>query len=357
MSEKLTKAKVQLILNSPFYATLALSMRYIEDTTIETACTDGKCIRYNPAFFDKLSKDEVVAVLAHEVLHVANLHHLRLQGRDAQKFNVSADYAINYILHQSNFKLPNGALIDSKYYNKSAEEIYNLLPKSTKQKSIGDFEMGDKKTESEVLEETIRVKTLVSKAINVARQQGKLPGHIERMVGEILKPKVNWKESLVRFMTEMSTSDYTWTKPNRRYMPIYLPSLERLAVLGEIVLIVDTSGSIDDKLLNSFASEIADICTMMAKPLAVLYVDSKVNSVQMFEPEDHVVLNPKGGGGTDFIPGFDYIDEADMLPACVIYFTDGYCDSFPKEPDYPVMWAVYNNSHFKAPFGEIIEIK
>lgn len=361
-NNNLTKAKVQLILSSPFYATIALSLRYIEDTNIPTACTDGKSIRYNPSFFDSLTKDEIVAVLAHEVLHIVNLHHLRLQGRDHSKFNEAADYAINYLLQQSNFKLPKDALLDSRYNNKSAEEIYNLLPandksKSKKGKSMGEFEQGDQQTESQVQEETVRVKTLVAKAATVGRQQGNLPSFLDRLITNILKPKVNWKEKLVRFMTDISNSDYTWIKPNRRYMPVYLPSLEYIAVLGEIVLIVDTSGSIDSKILDSFAAEISEICTMMNKPLSVIYVDTKVASVQKFDPEDHVILNPKGGGGTDFVPGFDYIEKADMSPACVIYFTDGYCNSFPSAPDYPVMWATYNNNNFNPPFGEVLEVE
>ena len=127
-------------------------------------------------------------------------------------------------------------------------------------------------------------------------------------------------------------------------------------MLGEVILAVDTSGSIDQKLLDEFSGEVAEICKMTSKPLAVLYVDAKVRNVEIFDPEDHVVMNPKGGGGTDFIPAFDYLEEVDIVPAVFIYFTDGHCDSFPTEPEYPVLWAVYGNKNFQPPFGETLHI-
>lgn len=356
MNDKLTKAKVQMIVSSPFFASLVLSMQFVEDRDIPTACTDGKQIIYNPDFINSLSKDEIVGLLVHEVMHVANMHHLRLQNRDPERFNIAADYTINEIVKNAGFVLPPGALLDPKYSNKSAEEIYNMLPASAKQQSYGQFKAGGSKTNSEAEEETQRVKGLIAKAATIARQQGKIPAGLDRFVEQLLTPVVNWREVLNRFLTDRVLSDYSWTQRNKRYMPMYLPSLTTIPVLGEIVLMVDTSGSIDGKLLTEFSTEVQDICTMINKSLMVMYIDTKVASVQVFEPEDHVVLHPKGGGGTDFRPGFAYLEKNDIDPACVIYFTDGECNDYPSEPDYPVLWAVYRNNRFKPPFGETINL-
>ncbi|MFN5252148.1 MAG: DUF2201 family putative metallopeptidase [Bacteroidota bacterium] len=356
MNDKLTKAKVQMILQSPFFASLVLSMQFVEDSSVPTACTDGKSIIYNPKFIDSLNKEEIVGLLVHEVLHVANLHHLRLQNRDAELFNIAADYTINELIIKAGFKLPEGGLLDSKYSNKSAEEIYDLLPKDSKKPKYGDFKAGKPKTESEKQEETQRVKTMVAKAATIARQQGKIPAGMDRFVEQLLAPVVNWREVLARFLTDRANSDYSWNRPNKRFYPTYLPSLQTIPMLGEIVLMVDTSGSIDLKLLNEFSAEVQDICTMMSKPLLVMYIDTKVASVQTFEPEDHIILKPKGGGGTDFRPGFTYLETNDISPACVIYFTDGECNSYPSEPDYPVLWAVYRNNNFIPKFGETINL-
>lgn len=349
---KLTKAKVQMIVSSPFFATIALSLDYIEDKTIPTACTDGKVIYYNPDFIESLKKEEIVGLLAHEVMHIANLHHVRLQNRDQERFNVAADYTINELLLRAGFLLPKGALLDPQYSNMSAEEIYNQLPEQVKKPSYGEF----KKSETNKDQEEQRVKVLVSKAAAIAKQQGKFPDSLNRMVGQILEAKVNWREVLVRFMTDTILSDYKWTRPNKRYLPAYLPSMETIPVIGEIVLIVDTSGSIQQKLLDEFSAELNEICKSMSKDLMIIYVDAKVQSVQVFEPEDHMVLNPKGGGGTDFRPGFDYLESNNIEPVCVIYFTDGECNSYPAEPNYPVLWAVYNNNNFIPPFGETIKL-
>lgn len=352
MNDIMTKAKVSMIVDHPFYATLALSMEFIEDRNILTACTNGKWIKYNPDYIGKLKKEEVIGVIVHEVMHVANLHHLRLGNRNHKKFNIAADYSMNDLILKSGIKLPPDTLFSHKFNNMSSEQIYDLLPDDIDAKSIGDVEPGEEqdKTEEE------RVKLLIAKAATVARQQGKLPANLDRFVSNTIKPKVNWREVLVRFLTERSISDYTWKKPNRRYLPTYLPSLDSVDVLGKIVLVVDTSASIDDKMLQMFAGEIADIMNYISMDLLVLYVDTVVSATQTFESGDDVKLRAQGGGGTDYRPAWEYMRTNDIDPTCTIYFTDGYCDSFPSEPAHPVLWVIYDNLNFKAPFGEIIEI-
>lgn len=353
-----------MILNHPFFASLVLNMDFIEDNNIPTACTDGRVIMYNSKFMDTLTKDEIIGVLVHEVMHVANLHHLRRQKREPRKFNVAADYAINQLIIDSGIVLPSDALLNAKYRNKSAEEIYDLLPNDydNGKPSIGDvadgreFDDSGTPTDSELAEEEQRVKMMVTAAAQAAQQAGKLPAGISRFISELVAAKVNWREVLSRFITEKLTSDYSWMKPNRRYSRVILPSLEAQDNIGSIALIVDTSGSIDNKILSDFASEIDVIKQMVAKEVIVIYVDSEVNKVQTFEPDDELKLSPKGGGGTSFIPGFEYLEENNVECACVIYFTDGYCDSFPQDSQWPVLWAVYNNKNFTAPFGETINL-
>lgn len=121
------KAKVALIMNEPFFATLALQKEYIADPSVGTASVNGRVIRYAPAFIESLSVDECATLLAHECLHPAFLHHLRRNGRDPQDWNKACDYAINGILRDSRFKLPSDALIDPKFDGKSAEDIYASL--------------------------------------------------------------------------------------------------------------------------------------------------------------------------------------------------------------------------------------
>jgi len=353
----MNKAKIHLILNHPFFATLALGMTYEEDPAIGTAATNGKILKYNPAWLNSLPTKQQAGVLAHECLHKGLLHHTRMGNRNLKKWNIACDYPINELLTKSGFELPPGCL-DPKYFGKSAEEIYTLLP-GQKDDPNGDPKKGNDPggfggvlpAEGDIQQEEAETKMLMVQAVNAAKMAGKLPAHIARLVDELIQPKINWKEVLQRFVTERSNNDYTWSKPNPRYLPLYLPKLEDLTS-GDIVLMVDTSGSIDAQLLAEFSAEILEVTSFLRKQLMVIYVDAQVNAVEF--AEEGFTLTPKGGGGTDFRPGYDYLIKEDINPCAVIYFTDGYCNSFPEPVD--TLWCVYNNKSFTPPFGEVLHL-
>lgn len=368
----MTKAKVQLILDQPFYAMQALRLEFSANpAATKTAVTDGKHLYYNPAFIETLSVDEIKGLIAHEVTHVASLHHTRRQGRDMKRWNMACDYAINPLIEASGLKLPPGGLTDSQFTGKSAEEIFSMLPPPPDDQDqdgddegtpdpgkCGGVQDAPVKSESERTQEEAEVKQSLAQAAAIAKQQGNLPAHLERLINDILAPAVNWREVLARFCDQITRSDYTWTKPNPRYLHagLYMPALQSLEV-GKFVLLVDTSGSVDEDLLKQFAGEISEIAEAWNVGFTVLHVDTEVNHVQEFEAGD--TIEPHGGGGTDFRPGFDWIADQDTNPAAVVYFTDGYCNSFPQHaPDYPVLWGVYGPMarDFIPPFGEVVPI-
>jgi predicted metal-dependent peptidase len=166
----------------------------------------------------------------------------------------------------------------------------------------------------------------------------------------------DWRAILRDFVAATAPSDYHWTPPNRRYIAygLYLPSVERQGV-GEIAIAVDTSGSIGRLELERFAGEISAISDeVQPEALHVVYCDAALQSVQHFGPSEAVRLEPKGGGGTDFRPLFDWVRETGIAPACLVYLTDLCCDSFPEVPEYPVLWVT--DSRRIAPFGETIRI-
>jgi predicted metal-dependent peptidase len=79
-----------------------------------------------------------------------------------------------------------------------------------------------------------------------------------------------------------------------------------------------------------------------------------VQSWQQFGPSEPIQLEPKGGGGTDFRPVFEWVEQNQLMPACLIYLTDLCCHSYPAPPDYPVLWVT--ESRRTAPFGETVRI-
>lgn len=382
MSNKTTisDAKLKLVLNHPFFASLVLNMPVKEDAGINTACTNGLEIRHNPAYIESLDKDEATGVLAHEVAHIMLLHHTRRYERNPKKWNEACDYAINPILLEDGFVLPEGALFKSEFIGKSAEEIYDLLPDgnnaddqskdengqgqggsghSDSGNDSGDSRIGDVEDlpvdqPSDIAQHEAEVRQAVSQAYDLAKKQGLVPAGMERLIDEILDPVMPWKEILSRFISEPMKSDYSWRMPNTRYthLGVYLPEL-RNEELKMGVFMVDTSGSLGADAINFVGAEIKSLCQLFGQEMAVIYCDSEVAGVQVVDDSFECQVEPKGGGGTDFKPPFEYLEKEDMTPAWAVYYTDGECSSFPEEPDYPVLWLC-TTKNFNPPFGEVI---
>jgi predicted metal-dependent peptidase len=193
-------------------------------------------------------------------------------------------------------------------------------------------------------------------AIRSAKSCGHEPVNLDRPLAESRQSKQDWRTIMRDFVSANTPADYRWTPPNRRYVAsgLYLPSVERAGV-GTIVLGVDTSGSIGKEELEQFAGEISAIADE-AKPEAihVVYCDAAVHSSQEFGPSEPIQLEPKGGGGTDFRPVFEWVEANNLAPVCLIYLTDLCCHSYPPIPEYPVLWVT--DSRRTAPFGETVRI-
>jgi predicted metal-dependent peptidase len=193
-------------------------------------------------------------------------------------------------------------------------------------------------------------------ALRSAKAWGHEPAGIERPLSDSRQSQQDWRAILRDFVAATTPADYRWTPPNRRYIAsgLYLPSVERQGV-GEIVIAVDTSGSIGRHELEQFAGEISAI-SEEAQPevIHVVYCDAAVQSTQQFGPSEPVRLEPRGGGGTDFCPPFKWVAENNIAPVCFIYLTDLCCHSYPEVPEYPVLWVT--DSRRSAPFGETVRI-
>ncbi len=415
VEQKLTRARTQLLLNQPFFGTLCLRLKLMPGSR-PTLATDGVRIIYNPSFVDSLTPAELEGCLAHEVLHCALGHHARRGAREPRLWNHAADYAINPILVKNGLKLPAGVLLDSQYENLSAEEIYARLTKdgnsgggsqpnlgagsgngspgngqpqpdqrspSTAQNAlpgggspncaaqgpeidpspggIGEVldaadENGDPASPAEMSRQQHEWSIAAEQAMRTAKTCGNAPADLERPLSESRQSHQDWRAILRAFVAATTVSDYRWTPPNRRHIGagLYLPSVVRSGV-GEIVVGVDTSGSIGKDELEQFAGEITAISDE-AQPEAIhlVYCDAAVQSSQQFGPSEPIHLEPKGGGGTDFRPVFEWVQQSNIAPVCLIYLTDLCCNSYPEVPEYPVLWVT--DSRRAAPFGETVRI-
>jgi predicted metal-dependent peptidase len=374
INSKIVKARAALVLYHPFYASLALRLVIRENPSIPTMATDGTTLEYNSEFVDCITLEELKGCICHEVMHCANQHMLRRGDREMDRWNKACDFAINPIILSSGLRLPKGGLIENGYNGMSAEAIYSTLPNEGKNSgkskddswNIGgvsdpkDDEGKPISSEDKKLLEQ-NWKTALVQAAQQAKAMGELPAGIERLVDDLVEPVLNWRELLKQFVDSVSKNDYNWMPPNRRYLHagIVLPSL-RSRELRNVVTVLDTSGSISRDELASFESEVQSLVNEYNTNAKVIYCDSEVNDVEDFEAGELIELSMKGGGGTDFRPPFEYLEEEGIEPACLIYQTDGYCDSFPEAPSYPVIWVItsstYNKDNFEPPFGEVIHL-
>jgi predicted metal-dependent peptidase len=306
-------------------------------------------------------------------MHNALGHHARRGHRDKVRWNIAADLAVNPLLTEAGFKLPVGACIPGQgqyaelLKGKSAEEYYALLPNDSSGQIEGQcpdpggcggvMDPGDG-SPAACKEAEAEAAVAVSQAERVAKLRGDLPDGIARLVKEVLEPKVDWREVLRAFISQFARNDYSWAHPNRRFIHhgLYLPGL-RSEELGDAVLAIDTSGSVGRDNLNRFAGEAEGILQAYECTLTILYHDASIQHVQTWRSTDGpLVLEPKGGGGTDHRPVFEWIREQGIDPACLICLTD-LESSFPEEPpDYPVLWATVGAGKTKVPFGIQVEI-
>jgi predicted metal-dependent peptidase len=393
--EKLIKARTLLIMDQTFFGCLAMRLDMVEDSSFETAATDGEKLYYNPQYIDGLSLKQTIGLLAHGVMHCALGHIWRMDSRDGDTWNRACDYTINENLIRAGFTLPDGILNDPQYKDKAAEEIYTILnmkPKAPqnqngsgqgqgqgqkqskdgqgqpqdgkgKQQGQGQPQPGKTdpgkcgsiipaKSKDEAKKTENKWKAAVSQAKTIAR--GSMPAEFARQIEKVLYPPMPWHTLLRDFIEHSTKNDYSWSRPNARYFStgLCLPSLIS-DELPEIGIVIDTSGSIDEAALNRFAQECSNIFEAYDTTIRVLYCDTKVHKEETFTKADlPMSMKPVGGGGTDFRPAFEYFTQKGYAPKCVIYFTDLY-GTFPNiEPEFPVMWVTKTKDK-EVPFGQV----
>lgn len=404
--QKIVRARTTLMLDFPWFGSLVLKLS-VEPTRdgkasngqdIPTMATDGNGLVYNPVFVDKLSEQELIGVLAHEVLHCALLHPYRRGGREAVRANIAMDLAINPIVLDSGLKLPgvgrtvaemqagaSGYLLDPKFAGMGFETIYNMLPvdlspqmaqaggmggcndsPNGKGKGKGDGEgnqdgegEGDGAGSAENAMSEADWQIAAKQAEMVASKAGKMPAGVAREIKNVRETQTDWRTLLRRFVTATYRHDSTWARPSRRGMAMgyTLPGVLKENT-GEIVVAIDTSDSVTSAMLEQFRGEIQAIKDeTRPERLHVVYCDAVVNGHAEFTPDMEVEVKMCGGGGTAFQPVFDWIRDKGIDPKCLVYLTD--LDSYdrPTEPQYPVMWVTPDWVSKVWGWGEVVRIK
>lgn len=414
---KLGAARTRLILDRPFIGALVMHLPLVaaEGAWCDTVATDARAFYFNPAYIDGLSLAETQFVLAHEAMHCALAHFARRSHRTRQRWDVATDYAVNQLLADEGLQAPPEALLNPDFRGLSAEEIYPLIPPDTRERTLdhhaydaqsaaqqsagaggdggggreqngmpqadgarnkgaatrsddaswddagnaqrrhkGAAPPGPGPAEREELER--RWQSRLASAAQQARLAGRLGESWLRAIDDLIQPQLPWRQLLARFMMSVARDDYSFQRLSRRDGAALLPRLHS----GEVDLFIalDTSGSIDDGELRQFVSEVDALKSQIRARVTLHACDEQLDprgpwAYQAWEP---ALLPPAigGGGGTSFVPVFEWIAQQHLRPDLLLYFTDAGGDFPAAAPDYPVVWLVKGRA--RVPWGERIQL-
>jgi predicted metal-dependent peptidase len=354
--EQLTRARISLLLQQPFWGTLATRL-ILKDATEEdwcpTAATDGRYFYYNRNFILKLTKPETVFLVAHEVEHCVYDHMSRRGSRKPKLWNAAADFVINWELHEHNIgKLPDPKTsgvtpcFDPKYKGMFAEEVYEKLLDDPNAGSFGDFDIhlepGDGKGEPMTEEERRMLSDEIRAAVMQAAKAagaGNTPAGVRRMLKDLTDPQMDWREILQMRLKSMLKNDFTWMRCSRKAQSagFYLPGQKDQEKVKAAVSI-DCSGSMSDDMLRDLLTEVKGIMEQFTDfDLDVWCFDTRVYNHQRFTAEnldDIDTYEIHGGGGTSFDVNWQYMKDNELQPERFIMFTDGYTGDGWGDPDW-----------------------
>jgi len=396
--EKISKAKARLMLEQPYFGTVASSLPLIRNNEILTFTSDGVKMHYNSEYIDKLSVDEVEFVMANGAMHSVLKHHERLNNRTKWLWQTATDYVVNAMLVKNGMHLPEYAYFEEKFDGMYVEEVYEMLraemmdntqhSMEQEQQQVTDAEddihaenlhMSAEYTPSDEAKESQEeenaqakeeeqtsapdteelaeeMKERLEQIFQKLKRQGDLPKDMHFVVPEYFSHKIDWREFLYGYIASHAKTTYSFTPPNMKYLyrGIYLPSLS--SDLLRIIVAVDTSGSVDETLLGTFLGEVSSMMQQYPNyEIDLITADAKIQSHKTFLPGEVLDYEVSGGGGTDFRPVFDYIDQYIDYPTLLLYFTDGQ-GTFPEnEPSYDLLWIM--PEVVDVPFGEVVVLE
>lgn len=371
------------------YSGVILVGKYTVSKDVPTACTNGVDVRYGETFITKLTDPERRGLVLHENLHKVFQHTFlwkHLYAIHPKRANMACDYVINLIIEDidraSNgfVKLPKGGLLDEKYRDMDSQQVFDALTQDAEDDDNekengdgdGDGDGGDENagldehdwdTSDMTPEDIQEVQREIDQAIRQGQMlAGKMNGNQSAVLGALTEPKVDWRVQLREYLSSLAAGKdiSTWQKVNRRWLQhdVYMPSTVS-ETMGRVVLGADTSGSCFHAL-EPFLAEMQAVCTtLQPEKVDVLYWDTQVARHEVYGRDDLDKLSkstsPAGGGGTDAACVPKYMKKEQIVPECVVMFTDGEMGSW-GEWSCPVLWCVVGNKNAKPPSGVVIHI-
>ena len=391
--EKLTTARIGLLLRHPFFGNMATRMKLIDASEwCSTLATDGRNFYYSNDFVNELTPKQCEFGFAHEVLHNVFDHLGRRDSRIPELSNIAADYAVNQILKDERIgEVPDWIKIfqDNKYRGWSYEQIYDdlydkadkidlselgeLLDEHLDGEGDGGGGGGDKDGDKEgkgrpklTAEEKKAIKDEIKEAMVAAAQAagaGKIPAGVARMINTFTEPKMDWRQMLRMNIQSIIKSNFSFSRPNRKsqHCGAVLPGMMTEETI-DVSVAIDMSGSISNVQAQDFLSEVKGIMDEYVDfKLDLWCFDTEVYNYARFtgdSADDILSYEPKGGGGTDFDVNYEFMKNEGIEPKRFIMFTDGYpCGSWGDENYCESLFIIHGNDEIIAPFGQTAHYK
>jgi predicted metal-dependent peptidase len=389
------------ILDHPRYAALSGVAQLGEirvERGVPTAYTNFKDIVIGYEFVETLTDEEIRGVLIHELYHIIYMHaavYLWMHKSNPKLANVVWDYRINGQIVEENrvdgfAKLPDGGLYDSKYDGMLEGDIWKLLYKEEEEGGAGDdatpstdgegsagsaesaeqgsmdehdVEAFDSLSEEEQRELTNDVQQAIRQGLLAAEKSGK-GGN--KTLEELVEVVIPWEDIIQEWFVATCSGgeDGTFRIPNRKYMPMGIIRPSRIQdKLNDLVISIDTSGSVRSEQLTKFMSVVRNIIeTLAINNVHVIYWDTEVRSHEVYGetaiPLSELVntTKPKGGGGTNVTCVPEYIKQTNIQAEGVVVLTDGDLWGGWGTWTMPVLWAVLNNREVKPSVGKKLDV-
>lgn len=353
-----SRVKSKLLVDHPYFGTLSSGLEIVINDNIESFTLHGNRFEYREDFFSTLSDEQIAFSLSNAALHTVLSHPSRIGNRSPWLWYTACEHAINNMLIDNDFTPPSKITYDPRFRGQYAEEIYEELLDTITREDLNDKD-NDSRRNDETPQDNLEIaqqEQRAQSALDKATDMGSLPDGLELLVPIIGKAVIDWRSELRDCIGGYYVSDYRIMPPSKKllYAGVYLPSATSHHL--EIAIAIDSSGSVDEVLLAQFIAEIESITEIFGSySIELLVCDDRVRSHQRFTNGESIEYSLEGGGGTDFIPVFEFIETQLTLPKMLLYFTDLDGKFPPNKPHYETLWITHCEGD--VPFGRVIAMK
>ena len=388
LEQKISKAKAKLLVNYPFFGSLASRLEIVQNDDIQAFKSDGLKLEYNSDFIQKTTISELEFVFANGAMHSSLAYDNRKNNRSGWLWQLACDYAINDMLVENDLDRPDEAHYSKRFSGLYAEEIYAELkemsldslsefgestdvnvesssesnqvskldkPEESSLENVSNQEYQEQ-TEAEQIQSEQLFEEFTKATLDADQKKDELPKDIDRFFKLNSKGVINWRDELRAAIDKYFKDDYVLIPPNKKFLHlgIYLPS--NISQKFRLVVAVDSSGSIDEELLSVFISELNFLMSTVSNyEIDLLVCDDKIQSHNTYYNGDILDVQVIGGGATDFRPVFDFIEDNLYDINLLLYFSD-LDGVFPHaRPNYDVKWISPKKCNY--PFGELISLE